>query len=108
MAWPIFSQIYESFTSGPNELLIMLIIMAMIFFIVYDIMVGVARFNKGASLVIAIAVAAMAVFSGLTTKAMQFVYAFGSAGFIVILAGLIIFAFAAFALRHLGVRVGRR
>ena len=104
MIWPIFNQIYNSFTSGSNELLIMLIILAIIFFIVYDIMVVVAKFSKGASIVIAFAIAVMATFSGITTKAMQFVYAFGSAGFLVVLAGLIIFAFATFALKHLGVR----
>lgn len=96
MAWAVFSQIYELFTSSYSELLIFLAIFAIIFFVVYDVIVRVLSSNKGAAIVIALAASAMAVFSGLTTKAMHFVYAFGAAGFMVVLFVLIIVAFISF------------
>ncbi|MCX6742141.1 MAG: hypothetical protein NTX24_03120 [Candidatus Pacearchaeota archaeon] len=96
MAWAIFNQVFELFTSSTNELLIALAIFAIIFFVVFDIILNVAKFNKGASIIIALAIAMMAVFSGLTTKAMHFVYAFGAAGFMVVVFVLIIIAFVSF------------
>jgi hypothetical protein len=96
MAWQIFNQVFEIFTSSTNELLIALAIFAIIFFVVFDIILNVAKFNNGASIIIALAIAMMAVFSGLTTKAMHFVYAFGAAGFIVVIFILIIIAFVSF------------
>lgn len=96
MVWAIFDQIYGLFTSSYSELLIVLAIFAIIFFVVFDILVNIARFGKAASIIVALAVGMMAVFSGLTTKAMHFVYALGAAGFMVVLFILIIVAFISF------------
>jgi ABC-type multidrug transport system permease subunit len=98
MAWSFFNNIYELFTSTAAPLVIVIVLWALIFVIVYDILYRMANLGKGPSLIAAIAVSVMAVFSGLTTKAMHFILALGGAMAMIIMFVIIVLAFIGFAL----------
>lgn len=85
-----------------SQMIILFVLLVMFIAILYDIFTRIAIFNKGASMIIAVSISLIALFSGGAAKVVHAILSigiiFGLFGFY----GMIILMFVAFILLHLG------
>jgi len=101
------NNLYSMFTATKYELIVLILIFIIIFAVVFDVIFRILKFPRGITAIIAISISILAVFTGITTKAMYFIFSLGITSAIVIIAMLVIIAFILFALSHLGITHGR-
>jgi hypothetical protein len=103
-------EIYSLFqVSEFNEMIILIVLVGMFFVIIYDILTKFLKFNKGATVIIAMVISIFAILSGITTQLTRIIVSitatFGAIGISIAIALI----FVAFALIHLGIgKIGRR
>lgn len=101
--------IYSLFqVSEFNEMIILIVLVAMFFVIIYDILTKFLKFNKGATVIIALVISIFAVLSGVTTQLTRIIVSMAATFGMIGIAIAIAIIFILFALAHLGIGKIRR
>jgi len=88
--------------SETNQMIILFVLLVMFIAVLYDIFTRIARLNKGASMIIAVSITLIALFSGGAIRAVHAILSLGAVFAIFSFYGTIALMFIAFLLLHFG------